>query len=134
MHYCCFVVVVVLFLPVGTQHWLCTSYEPTVGVRVMDSLFKEQLTPCTKLQLAKIYSRTVPSTQSFIKVEVVTVQQQFGNSDCGLYSIANAVEACMGNNPRNIHYVQKRMRNHLENCFNKGIISCFPQLGVQSFC
>ena len=58
----------------------------------------------TVLQLGMIYSHSAPSTQSFLEIEILSVQQQEGILDCGLFGIANVVDVCLGNNPENVQY------------------------------
>ena len=78
----------------------------------------------TAFQLAQIYS--IPSTHSTLKVKRLSVQQQHGTLDCGVFSIAFAVEICSGRNPEEARFDQKSMRRHLFECFTKKQLSSFP--------
>ena len=82
------------------------------------------LNEITILQIAKIYS--VPH-QPTLNIKILSVQQQQGTVDCGVFSIANSVEVCMGNNPEHISYDQAKMRKHLLECFTIGKLSPFPK-------
>ena len=106
---------------------------PHRTVKVMDSfaLFST-MSLTTILQLAKIYSRSVPPTRSSLKIETLSVQQQEGTLDCGLFAIANAVEVCHGNNPENVRYDQKKMRSHLLECFYRRVLRPFPRGSSES--
>ena len=59
-------------------------------------------------------------------VNKVTVQQQHGPVDCGLFAIANTVALCFGYEPNKILFRQDRMRNHLISCLEAGQFSMFP--------
>ena len=77
------------------------------------------------LQIAKIYQ---PATgASVLELHKLSVQQQHGTLDCGLFAIAFAVEVCLGNNVEVVSFKQKKMRSHLIDCLNKGIMSPFPK-------
>ena len=62
-----------------------------------------------------------------LEFEILSVQQQEGTLDCGLFSIANVVEVCLGNNPENVPYDQNKMRSHLKECFNAGVLNPLPR-------
>ena len=68
----------------------------------------------TILQIAKIYGSILPTRKasevSLLPVCKLSVQQQTGAVDCGLYAIAFAVDLCMGRNPKYSHFDQTRMR------------------------
>ena len=48
------------------------------------------------VQLAQIYKEV--AKDRILEVDIVPVQQQKGAADCGVYSIANAFNASIGNN------------------------------------
>ncbi len=107
---------------------MCTAYVPGSAVLIMDSLaLFTALNQATILQLAKLYSRVIPPSQSFLNIETLAVQQQTGSSDCGVFAIANAVDICMGTNPENVRYDQGKIRAHLEDCFIKKSLCPFPR-------
>ena len=60
----------------------------------------------------------------------VKCYQQQGSSDCGLYSIAYAVDLLENIDPATIIYDQSRMREHLIGCFKKGKITSLPKYKV----
>lgn len=89
------------------------------------------LNESTILQMAKIYS--VPH-QSVLNIKILSVQQQQGMVDCGVFSIANAVEVCLGNNPEHITYDQAKMREHLFKCFTIGFSKEFyPRITTTTY-
>ena len=75
------------------------------------------------LQIAKIYS----TTKSILQLNRLSVQQQAGIHDCGIFAIAYAVETCHRNDVQKTVFDQKLMRKHLHDCFNNGILTPFPQ-------
>ena len=91
----------------------------------MDSLSSSDVKTSLEilLQIAKIY----PATKSILQINRLAVQQQVGKHDCGLFSIAFAVETCFKSDVQKSIYEQKSMRKHLHDCFNNGVLTPFPQ-------
>ena len=88
-----------------SAHWICVSTDGTGLVYVLDSLsLFMSLNKHTAFQVAQIYS--IPATRS-LQVKRLSVQQQHGTLDCGVFSIAYAVEICSGRNPEEAHFNQK---------------------------
>jgi hypothetical protein len=77
----------------------------------------------TILQISKIYSFAT----SQLKIQICSVQQQEGNKDYGIFSIATALEICLGNNPELITFDQKQLRTHLLDCFLNKKLLPFPK-------
>ena len=106
---------------VGADHWICVCHIPGHSVvRIFDSFaICNDLNNDTIFQLCKIYS-PLSSKKGFLKLQRLSVQQQYNNQDCGLFAMANMVEIklCYGNNPEDLSYDQDAMRNHLEECFS----------------
>ena len=80
------------------------------------------------LQMAKIYS--IPESQSILEIQKLSVQQQKGTVDCGLFSVAYAVEMCLGRNPQCASFAQEKMRNHLYACLTNKLFTPFPKLST----
>jgi len=100
-------------------------------VQVMDSLSNSGVKTSLEilLQIAKIY----PAAKSILQINRLSVQQQVGIHDCGLFSIAYAVETCYRNDVQKSLFDQKSMRKHLHDCFNNGVLTPFSkQLKSQS--
>ena len=83
-----------------------------------------------QLQLATIYS--LPMRFSALEVQILQVQQQRGPDDCGLYSIAFALEVCEGNDPQSVEFSQHLMRSHLYNCLQHMKLTPFPKQSIRS--
>ena len=117
----------------GAHHWICTSYDPVVGdcVRIMDSrsnvceVMNENLQ--LQLQLSKIYAPVALHPCNILKVEVLSVQQQLGLHDCGLFAIAYATELAAGGDPERVQFHQERMREHLVHCLTRQHFLPFPK-------
>lgn len=95
-------------------------------VEIIDSLVAEELPNSVLLQIARIYSRTISLTQPTLEIKILSVQQQTGFDDCGIFAIAYAVEICHGNNPENCRFKQSLMRSHLRHCLEVGRLTSFP--------
>ena len=94
-------------------------------VHIMDSMSLFMQTNITTiLQIAKIYQ---PS-KYLLNVHKLSVQQQEGTMDCGIFAVAFAVEVCVGNNVENVSFNQKKMRKHLYDCLSKGVMTPFPKM------
>ena len=84
-----------------------------------------ELSTDTVLQISNLVN-TVKST---LNIEKLSIQQQNGTFDCGLFAIAFALESCLNQNSiQDVSFDQKQMRNHLLSCFEKGKISPFPKI------
>ena len=120
----------------STRHWICTS---SIGcgkhhhVNVLDSLgyFMGPLNLETPLQIAKIYS--VPLGERHLRIKKLSVQQQHGTSDCGLFALAFATEICSRGDAQAACFDQKKMRRHLSMCLTKGVIKPFPKATSEPF-
>ena len=96
-----------------------------VEVEVMDSL-SMPLNLSTALQICKIYP--APHDRSTLRLKKLSVQQQAGTMDCGLFALAYAAEICYGYSPSKASFEQKKMRTHLHRCLSDGIIVPFPKI------
>ncbi len=56
------------------------------------------------------------------------MQQQDGASDCGLFAIAFAVHAALGDNVSQVTFDQPQMRKHSIKCFMNKKMLPFPTL------
>ena len=112
-----------LLVYIGSHHWICTCNFLHYNVQVMDSmaLFAPMTLDTIILQISKIFSC---SSKSALRVEVLSVQQQVGALDCGLYAIANAVEARL---QTDVVYDQQKLRDYLLQCLRNRKFVRFPQ-------
>ena len=94
-------------------------------MRLYDSASSGSLTASLQKQMAEIYRLVVKD--GMIAVTVVPVQQQVGDTDCGVYSIAAAYNDALGKNLSAVTYDADKMRAHLEQCFEKEELTPFPR-------
>ena len=94
----------------GSDHWLTIS---TIGARqdevfIFDSLYCS-VSQSVKNQIAAILA----TTSKRIQLNFVSVQQQSGGCDCGLFTLAFATTLVSGHNPGHYVFDQRKMRKHL---------------------
>ena len=99
----------------GEEHWVTTAFSDG-SVFLYDSLVgnTETLPLSLKEQFSTVYK--CAANDSALIVTQYTVQQQSGSTDCGLFSIAFAYHAAIGDNLRTLIFDQGRMRSHLLSC------------------
>ena len=112
----------------GSVHWLCVSNifcDNVNDVYIYDSLQSVNGPNMhVKMQIASIMMLERPH----INVIVQHFQQQTGSTDCGLFAIAAARSLCIGCDPSNLYFEQKKMREHFIMCLSKGCLNEFPML------
>jgi hypothetical protein len=86
------------------------------------------LSPALRQQIVKVYG----GKRSQLIIRKLSVQQQVGAKDCGLFAVAFAVEVCHGNDPSRLSYDQSKLRSHFTSCFQKGPLDTFPQGRIES--
>ena len=106
------------------SHWV-TSGSLGGTVQLYDSLAGRQLTSSMEQQLAQIYVNL--QQPGGLLVKQVSVQQQIGGADCGVFAIAFAYHAARGDSMTNLHFEQKLMRIHLIKCLEKREFTPFPK-------
>ena len=125
---CDFKVNFISFFLSGGNHWICISCKSfnskKPSVNVLDSLgLLTELNSATILEIANL----IHTNQSFFSIKKLSVQQQTGTLDCGLFAIAFAIESCLMNDVEMISFDQEEMRNHLVLCLEAGEIVPFPK-------
>lgn len=73
-------------------------------------------------QIAQVYS----GGRSQLTVHSLSVQQQVGVKDCGLFAVAFAVELCQKHDPSQVSYDQSKMTAHFISCIKKEHLVAFP--------
>ncbi|XP_063806531.1 uncharacterized protein LOC134986877 [Pseudophryne corroboree] len=86
-----------------------------------------RLTPSGSRQLQDLYQAVVPK-DLLSNLNILDVEQQRPDSgNCGIYSVANAVEfLCTGDFPRR-KFKKRKLRQHLIQCLDDGEFSPFPK-------
>ena len=103
------------------NHWLTVEGVHASLVKVYDTM-KYATTSDVKCQIAAI----MQSSSKSITLQLEPTQEQFGDSDCGLFSIAYATELCYGNDVSSLRYYQDRLRSHLIECLKSKRMIPFP--------
>ncbi len=116
-----------------------TSSSLSHEVVVYDSkLRRGELSSTLTHQLCLIY-RTLIQVEidsskhsGHIIVKFPYTQKQRGGSDCGVFAIAFALHAAMGQNISLLEFDQLKMRSHLLKCLQEQIFTPFPVLDTRS--
>ena len=58
---------------------------------------------------------------------MMSMQQQAGSTDCGVFAIAVVTSLAHDEDPSEIKYIQEEMRQHLLECITKEDLICFPR-------
>ena len=119
---------------VSGNHWV-TSSSLGHEVVVYDSkLRRGKLSSTLTHQLCLIYRTliTVEINTGHLIVRFPYTQKQKGGSDCGVFAIAFAYHAAMGDNISGLQFDQLKMRHHLMKCLRKQKFTPFPILDKQS--
>ena len=96
---------------------------PSDTVKVFDSLSSGGPTTELKNEIA----RMLKTQSDFINLEYMDVAQQENGSDCGVYTIANALEICRGHDPSTCNWEGAQMKKHLLQCLDKDNLVRFPR-------
>ncbi|KAE8601136.1 hypothetical protein XENTR_v10013547 [Xenopus tropicalis] len=105
------------------KHWL-TSCFTMDHVEIADSAKIKHYCTSLRKQINDCYSALVSDPEG--TMEILDVDEQENNYDCGVYAIANAYEFLSGGNPI-CKYDRKKMRGHLIRCFERRKFSAFPK-------
>lgn len=105
-------------------HWLM-SCSFGGNVTVYDSA-NTTLTPPLRRQLVRVYSLLASGPDKLIEVTVKRCQKQIGGNDCALFAVANAVALLRGVDPATVKFQQPKMRQHLQECLEKHVLTMFP--------
>lgn len=106
----------------SSNHWVCvSSYKGEVCLFDSGNL---EVTRDLLLQIACMFR----SSGSELNINRQPVQQQTGTLDCGLFTIAFAIELCLANDPAEMMFSQDEMRHHLVSCFERGNFESFPRM------
>lgn len=113
---------------INSNHWVTSS---SIGneVVIYDSKFTGGDLPSSLAhQLALLYRTWAEEDEGEIELAltVPSVQQQVGANDCGLFAIAFAVHAALGESVDELEFDQAQMREHLIKCFTKKRMLPFP--------
>ena len=105
------------------KHWVSSSCINGI-VQLYDSSSKGTISDSLQSQLVAVYKDTI--TEDALMVTIISMQQQIGVLDCGLFGIATAFNVAMGSSVCSATFEQSEMRSHLEKCFVAGRLDPFP--------
>ena len=108
-------------------HWITSTSigsQRTCSAKVFDSMWNNELTAESEVQLAQIYGE---KNEDLLRVEICSVHQQDGGVDCGIFAIAFATDLCHSLNPVAVTYDQNKMRPHLLRCLENQRLEPFPR-------
>ena len=107
------------------SHWvLATNMNcKEKQINIYDSNRSGDVSLDTKEAIASM----VKTSHPYFFLTFPDVQQQAGDSDCGLYTLAFAYTLCSGTDPAKISYKQAEFRPHFMQCLKKKAIEGFPQ-------
>ena len=100
-----------------------------------DSKFSgSELSSSLTHQLAEVYKtlKTQEDDVTSLAVQIPPVQQQNGSNDCGLFAIAFALHAALGDNVEELEFDQSKMRDHIQKCFGKKYLDPFSTTSKKS--
>ena len=102
------------------NHWIVAStiLSSSAVVTVYDTLYDTVDTDTADVILNLFGG-------NHLKIYMATIQKQRGLNDCGVFSIANAVELAKRSDPAKINYIQWKMRSHLIKCFSQSKLTSF---------
>ena len=121
---------------VSESHWV-TSSRLGGTVTLYDSRRVGRILSSTLThQLCQVYRTSICESgdKRFLAVNVATVQRQHGSDDCGLFAIAFALHAALGQCLEETEFVQVDMRNHLLKCFTARKFTPFSTSIVRREC
>ena len=107
-------------------HWVCVANIGCLNntIDVYDSLPANSVgSKSLQEQVAAI----IHTEETLFELRFINVQRQSGSCDCALFAIANSTALCLGEDPHQIRYDQKQMRQHLKECFEAGAMQLFSE-------
>ena len=108
----------------GDNHWVTAASDKEGEVVLYDSLKGASISSAIYSQISTLSNCKLKS----LRIIRAGVQQQSNGTNCGLFSIAFAVDIAFGITPKERAYAESEMRNHLLKCFKNRKMSPFPQV------
>ena len=105
----------------GRQPRLPIEFNTKPDEHCSDSL-RLGLSTSVKRTIANLLHTNKPT----IVIQQARMQLQSGGADCGLFAIATATAICNGQDPENIRFDQRQMRQHLLKCLDDKLLLPFP--------
>ena len=106
------------------HHWIA-SYCNNREVKLIDSCFTGKLGASAELQLSQLY-RCLISTNGLLLTIVPVQQQSPDTNNCGVFCIAAAFHAAVGDNLGELAFAEEDMRPHIAQCIEQEMLTPFP--------
>ena len=106
------------------MHWILITKGKFEEIDIFDSLYAKKKYP---KDTVKAIAKITGCSRKILKINVKSCQQQKNGVDCGVFSIANAVEILHGGNPELITYDVGKLRDHLLTSVQLGEFTPFPK-------
>ena len=108
------------------DHWVVSSYLNGI-ISLYDSRPSRTITAGLQIQLGQLYGHLESSIEdSGLTIHHVPVQLQEGSADCGLFAIAFALHAALGNDLKEVTFEQEKLRGNVVSCFSNSRLTGFP--------
>jgi len=105
------------------KHWVAIS---TIGCSANTVHWFDSLHGIPSAHHEKIIADLLQCTNKYIQIDIMNVDVQEGNADCGLFALANITAVLNKVDVSGIKFDQKQMRQHLVSCFEKKSPEIFP--------
>ena len=118
------------FVHNGRDHWILT--RSTNGqVQIFDSLRKSKLDFITQQSIRCVYALHKGS-DGMIAADLMNVQRQTDNFNCGVFAVAYAADILFGINPVMSTYDVSSLRAHLIMCLEEELLTPFPKVSADT--
>ena len=114
----------ILFVP-ERHHWVLSSCVKR-NVALYDRTSASYLPDSLQIQLVQLYNAAIPPKTNGLLVECTPVQQQEGQYNCGLFTVAFAYHLAVGD-VKSMALDQHKLQKHLAKCFERKCLSRFPR-------
>lgn len=118
-------------LHANENHWVTVSNVNVHGGSLTNTVYvydSKKIFSVSNSLIDMVCSFFKPPT-SPLHFDIINMQTQENNDDCGLFAIASATELAYGKDPCTCDWDCFKMRQHLLNCLEANSISPFPTKG-----
>ena len=110
---------------INENHWITIS---TIGCTNEDVICYDSLHSPITADVQTVLARLLFTSKPTFQVKLAKVTRQSGTSDCGLFAIAYITHLAFGQDPALFTFSQDKMREHLIQCIERGVMHPFPVL------
>ena len=102
--------------------------EGPVGKYPVVTIFDSLQTMKTNSLVVACCASLLFTQETKFEINFIKNQRQLNGYDCGVFAVAFAMSTIERQNPCNLTYNTRQIRNHLRNCLQLGEITLFPQI------